>query len=272
MAQGGLYGRIAARGLHSAVADGLTGSGALDSQGGPTDPAHGENITETGQYSTLPGYLPEGPADVSVPLLEGTWGISGAGENPDQTPQTHAAPVPGWAGSYKDPALLEMHDRSAEIHAIDFGALARRTQSPRAIAEPDLDVEHIASQGEVPLDPVTGQLRAMGHYDGVQGYGGGADGPGGTNSYGFSDVRRTRITANGHQPMAYLDPAERPYIVPQVSGTFTPTDAVWGPDPDPPFRVAPALNTTPPSPYQAPPEPDQAAAPPVGGVVSAGWW
>lgn len=272
MAPGGLYGRVASRGMRSSVADGLTGSGAVASQGGPTDPAHGENLTETGQYSTLPGYLPEGPADLSIPLLEGTWGISGAGENPDQTPNTHAAPVPGWAGSYKDPALLVMHDNSAEIHAQDFGALARRTQSPRAIAEPDLEVMHINSEGENTLQPLTGQIRRMGGYDATQGYGGGADGPGGVNSHGFAEVRRTRVTANGHQPMAYLDPAERPFYVPQADGTFAPTDAVWGPEPDVPFRTAPGLNSTPPSPYQAPPDPDQAAGPPVGGAVSAGWW
>jgi hypothetical protein len=250
----------------------MTGAGALASQGGPTDPAHGETVTAAGQYTTLPGYLPESPADLSVPLLEGTWGISGSGENPDQTPRTHAAPVPGWAGSYADPALLDVHGNSAEIHAVDFGALAPRMHSPAAAAEPALDIQRIASGGEVPLDRVSGQLRAMGGYDGTQGYGGGADGPGGTNSYGFSDVRRTRITATDPQPMSYLDPAERPFIVPQASGAFTPTDAVWGPAPAGTYLDAGNINSTPPSPYEAPPDPATAAAAPAGGAVSAGWW
>jgi len=260
----GLYDRVQSRGFPSSVADGLTGAGALESQGGPMPP---QDLT--GQdpiwYSTLPGYLPEPAAGVNVPMLEGTWGISGAGWLPDQTPRTHAAPGPGWAGSYDDPELLTVHENSAAIHSVDFGALASRTQSPRSINEPDVDQWSSNSAGEVPLDPVSGQLRAMGGYDRVQGYDL-------SNEYGFDAGHRERTTLSAPVVNAYLDPAERPFIVPQASGSFTPTDAIWGPDPDGTFLDAGDVNATAPSPYSPPPEPELAAAAPSGGPAAAGWW
>lgn len=267
----GLYQRVAGRGFGSAVADGMTGAGALESQGGPQK-GQELGLTAQGQYTTLPGYLPEQPPGVDVPILEGTWGLAGSATVPDSTPRTHAAPVPGWAGSYSDPELLTVHENSAVIHSADFGALAGHLESPASAAEPQIDAYTFSSQGENQLQPLSGQIRAMGGYDATQGYGGGGSGPGGVNGYGFADVRRTRITATDPQPMAYLDPAERPFVVPQAAGAFAPTDAIWGPAPQGTFLDAGNINTTPQTSFQAAPEPETAPAAPQGAPASAGWW
>ena len=261
---GGLYARVEARGFPSSVAAGLTGSGALESQGSARPPQD-LTLSDPSAYTTLPGMLPEPVAGVDIPLLEGTWGISGAGSNPDQTPRTHAAPSPGWAGSYSDPELLTVRENSSLIHSADFGALAPRMSSPAATAEPELDIWSSNNAGENVLDPVRGQLRAMGGRDTTQGYDL-------RNRYGFDAGHRERITITDPQPMAYLDPAERPFVVPQASGAFTPTDAVWGPDPAGTYLDAGNINATPPTSYQAPPEPPLAPAAPAGGPAAPGWW
>jgi hypothetical protein len=257
----GLYTRVSGRGFPSQVAAGMTGEGALESQGGTVDPAHGETLTETGA-STLPGSQPEGPAGPDgIGIQEGTWGLPG-GTIPDQTPRTHAAPVPGWAGSYDAPELLAMHEDSAKIHAEDFGALAPRMRVE--LPEPELDIWSSNERGENVLQPLDGQIRAMGHGDVDQGYGF-------VNGHGFGAGHRTRITATDPQPFSYLDPAERPYIVPQASGSFAPTDAVQGPAPTGTFLDAGSINATAPTPYSPPAEPATAPAAPVGAPASTGW-
>jgi hypothetical protein len=55
--------------------------------------------------------------------------------------------------------------------------------------------------------------------------------------------------------MAYLEPAERPFNVPQGGGTYIPTDAVTGPEPWAGFNAADGLSYNDPSAYQATPEP-----------------
>ncbi len=92
------------------------------------------------------------------------------------------------------------------------------------------------------------------------------------NQHGFDAGHRTRIVATDPQPMAYLDPAERPFIVPQTAGRFVPADAVQGPVPDGQFRDAGDINTTPPSSYEPPPEPATLTVPQAGGPAAAGWW
>lgn len=267
----GLYARVAARGFPSSVAAGMTGTGALESEGGPYSPAHGQDVTEQGQYSTLTGFQPEAPPGPAVELLEGTWGLPGTITEPDQTPgygpgtfRTHAAPVPGWAGSYADEQLLTVRENSAGIHAQDFGALARHLQL-QGVPEPHLDIWKANEAGENVLQPVRGPLQAMGGYDTTQGYDT-------RNRYGFDAGHRERLVATDPQPMFYLDPAERPFIVPQASGTFTPTDAVQGPAPDGQFLDAGDINSTPPTSYAPPPEPDTLTTPQAGGTPSAGWW
>jgi hypothetical protein len=264
---GGLYQRVANRGFHSAVADGLTGAGALDAQGNPLPP---QDLTDSNpaQYSTLPGFDPTPVADLSLPLLEGIWGMPGSGWNPDQTPRTHAAPFPGWAGSQDDPELLTVHENSVAIHSVDFGALEPRITSPNGLAQPHIDQWRANEPGENVLEPVSGQLQYMGGRDDAQGYSL-------RNRYGFDAGHRDRITLSNPVVNSYLDPSERPFVVPQVTGSFRPTDAVQGPNPTADFRDAGNLNSTEPTSYVPPSDPvGQLAAAPggAGPVGAAGWW
>jgi hypothetical protein len=263
---GGLYDRVSARGFPSAVAAGQTGAGALESQGSAAPPQDLTN-SNPAQYSTLPGYQPDPVAELGgVPLLEGRWGMTGAGDNPDQTPRTHAAPGPGWAGSYDDPELWQVHENSVTIHSADFGALAPRIHSPNGLAQPDVDQWSANEAGESVLEPVSGQLQFMGGRDRIQGYNL-------SNRYGFDAGHRQRTTLSAPVVNAFVDSAERPFIVPQASGSFAPTDSVQGP-PVPGFmRGAENLNATAQSAYVPPVDPELApAGPPAGAPASLGWW
>jgi hypothetical protein len=259
----GLYARVQSRGFHSGLVDGQTGAGALDSQGHAQAPQYlGDSNPD--QYSTLPGYQPDHVAQLGPPILEGWFGLPG-GINPDRTPRTHAAPGPGWAGSYDDPELWQVHENSVAIHSVDFGAREPRITSPNGLAQPHVDQWSANEPGESVQSPATGQLRAWGGRDDVQGYGL-------RNRFGFDAGHRQRTTLSAPVVNAYVDPAERPFVVPEASGNFTPTDAVQGPDPVGFMRGAENLNSVPPSSYAPPPDTSLAAAPPVGGPAMAGWW
>lgn len=269
----GLYDRVAARGFPVTVTTSeMTGAGALASQGTALAP---QDLTQSdpGKYVTLPGYAAAGalpPPDVLI--LDGAFGLPG-GTSGDETPFTHAAPWPGWAGSYAPSQdLYDLHAESVLIHAQDFGSLAGRMNSPASTAEPALDVNTFASPGENELQPVSGQLQAMGGYDATQGYGGGGDGPGGTNANGFADVRRTYIRATDPQPNGYVDPAERPFTVPQASGSFEPTDAVVGEPGAGSYWSGGDISYNLPSAYEPPPEAGTLTAPLASAPVSGGWW
>jgi hypothetical protein len=260
----GLYQRVSARGFPSSVAAGVTGEGALESQGSPVDPAHGQNVPGAAS-STLPGQLPDTPAAVDVVVLEGAWGLPGQLVNPDGTPRTHAAPVPGWAGSYSDPELLVMHENSAEIHSADFGALVRHTQI-QPPPEPAYEQWSSNDPGEaVGLAPLTGPQRVIGGRDAIQGYDL-------RNRYGFDAGHRERIVDTTPQPMFYLDPSERPFIVPQASGSFTPDDAIQGPGPWSSGLDGGNINATAPTAYEPPADTPTLAASQAGAPASAGWW
>lgn len=259
----GLYSRVAARGFPSSIVDGRYGVASLADQGTTVDPQHGENVRAVG-HSTLPGYTPEGtPGSIPYPVLEGMWGLPG-GVDTDATPGAHAAPVPGWAGSYDDPALWQMHENSAEIHAQDFGALTRRVHTDSHV-EPTFEQWSYDLVGGSNQQPVSGQLQAVGGRDDVQGYGL-------RNGYGFDGGHRARMMNTTPQPFSFLDSAERLFIVPQASGNFTPTDDVYGPGPYWSGWDSTGTNATDPQPYQPPIEPATNAQPLTGGAVSAGWW
>lgn len=260
----GLYDRVQSRGFPSTVTAGATGAGALESQGSALAPQDLAD-SDPSQYSTLPGFQPDPVADLTTPILDGWWGLPGEVVNPDQTPRTHAAPGPGWAGSYDSPELLQVHENSVALHSVDFGALEPRITSPNGIAQPDIDQWSANTPGESVQSPAEGQLRAWGGRDDVQGY---------TlrNRYGFDAGHRQRNTYGAEVVNTYLDPAERPFVIPQASGNFAPTDAVQGPDPVGYMRGAENINATSPSSYAPPPDTDLAAAPPVGAPAAAGWW
>lgn len=262
----GLYSRVAARGFPSRAVAGDTGAGALESQGHGQDPAHGVN-TSGNLLQTLPGFDPDTPAPVASTILEGTWGLPG-GALPDATPRTHAAPVSGWAGSYADPDLYAVRENASEIHSADFGALNRHVTVHGVRPEPDYDIWSANEPGEaVGLQTIRGQLQAMGGRDDTQGYSL-------RNGHGFDAGHRNRIVdqGSGGQPMAYLDPAERLFVIPQASGSFTPTDAVQGPGPWWSARDGADINSTDPSAYTPPPDPATRSTGIVGGAASAGWW
>lgn len=262
----GLYGRVAARGFPSQVAEGLTGAGALAAQGAPPNPAHGQAVAAHGQFTTLPSYTAgETPPPPVVDLLEGFWGLGGQVTDPDQTPRTHAAPVPGWAGSYTgDEQLLIVNENANQIHSEDFGGVGRRMDLA-GMAEPAMSAWTANTPGQNVLEPVTGQLQYMGGFDRTQGYSL-------SNNYGFDAGHIERLTLDDKQPFSYLDPGERPFIVPQASGSFTPTDAVQGPGPATSMLDAAELSATPPSAYQPPPATPVLPGPQPGGAASAGWW
>jgi len=260
----GLYQRVVARGFPSSVAAGQTGVGALESQGGPTNPAHGQQLVDA-RNGALPGYEPEAVAPPVDIILGTAFGLPGD-MNPDHTPGTHAAPFPGWAGSYSDPDLLVVHENSVAIHSADFGALTRRVHSQNALGkEPTYDQWETNDPGESLQQPLRGQIQAMGGYDRVQGYNL-------SNGYGFDAGHRERHYPQVDVPMAYLDPAERLFIVPQASGVYTPTDAYQGPEEWASNLAAETVNATPQQQYAPAAAPDVVAQPLQGGPAVAGWW
>ena len=274
MAQG-LYGRVTGRGFPSQVTAGMTGEGALESQGGTADPAHG--IVDWGAPvpATLQGFQPEGAAGVYTEVLADIPG-PGSPVDPDQTPgygpgtfRTHAAPVPGWAGSYDDQqAMATLHRNSAEIHAQDFGALKLQDftpgQSEGGVHLPmDPWSANEAELGGVPNPqvPLTGPQRVLGGMDAVQGYDL-------RNRYGFDAGHKYRAQITGNVVNAYLDPAERPQIWPQGSGSYIPTDSIQGPEPWVSDLNAANINYDDPSAYEPPAQPATLTQP----LLSATAW
>lgn len=265
----GLYGRVNARGFPSAVYAGMTGAGALESQGGPYDPSHGDT-TDRATYGpqVLRGYEPEAPADPYIPVLEGAWGLGGAVLDPDRTPGGHAAPVPPWAGSYDGEEILATRAGSEAVHGADFGA-GERLRTRYDVADTPMTAWSTTDTGQTSQQKVTGQIRSMGGHDALTGYGGGGSGPGGINPE--AAARNRTPTLSEPQPFYYLDPAERAALWPQASGSFTPDDAIQGPGPWASGWDAGDVPPHDPSAYTAPPEPANLTAPLLAAQPSAGW-
>jgi hypothetical protein len=272
----GLYKRVAGRGFPSSVVAGMTGAGALESQGSTVDPEHGGSHTlyQGSAQQTLTGFKSEGPPDPTLVILEGVWGLSGSVYDPDQTPgygpgefRTHAAPRPGHAGQDHGwtPEMEQLHEASQEIHSQDFGALRQRTQVPNpGIVEPPIDQWTNNSPGVSAQAPLTGGQRVLGGRDAIQGYDL-------RNQYGFDAGHKDRTTIEGNVVNAYIDPSERPFIVPQASGTFKPIDEVWGPEPWASDAVPAGVTYNDPSAYSPPPEPATLDTSLVEATPSAGW-
>lgn len=278
----GLYSRVTARGFPSNADAGYTGEGALWSQGGPADPAHGESSGGYGQPpSQLPGMPVGSVADVQLEISEINFYVPGELLDPSQAPgygpgdlRTHAGPVPGHAGSTTgmyDPNynqdLAVLHRNSAEIHAQDFGS--PKLQDFRGRVPPGSQVlpmdpwesnapELTGPETQVPL---TGGQRVLGGIDAVQGYDR-------RNRYGFDAGHKYRPGISGNVVNAYLEPAERPFIVPQGSGTYIPTDEVQGPDIWYGYNGAENINYHDPSAYTPTPEPATLSQP----LVEASAW
>lgn len=203
---------------------GQTGAGSKESQGTALQrqqlniPAKNRNIYRPFDAETEPAPFFD---------YEDSYDLPGS-MNPDQTPRTHAIPFAGWAPSYESPELAELNENIMEIHSQDFGALNPRVHSAKfAIAESPIDIWYDTSAGEVNLQPLSGQVRQAAGYDAVQGYGGGGSGPGGINPDSPGHGKRTTFTEP--QPTYSLDPAERPFRIPQGGVNAVFTDEVQGP-------------------------------------------
>jgi hypothetical protein len=281
---GGLYNRVLARGFPSSVTAGMTGAGALESQGQPLDlAAHGDRSPGAPVPSTLQGFAPEGPASIDVQVLGDTPG-PGSATDPDQTPgygpgtfRTHAAPSrTGWAGGYSNLTadnsgdIETMHANSLEIHGEDFGAVGPQEFYPgQGPGESHIKWDRWqANTPELegvpnPQVRLTGPQRVLGGMDAVQGYDL-------RNRFGFDAGHKDHGRHTGNMVMAYLDPAERPFIVPQAAGSFIPTDAVQGPEPWASGLSADDLSYHDPSAYSPPPEPPTLSQP-LTEAVAWGW-
>lgn len=260
----GLYGRVASRGMPSWVADGYTGEGALESQGSPQDPSHGQAEVAYDRW-TIPGQPSEYVTDLGgLGVIEGQQGLSGQLVDTQHSPEGHAAPVAGPVGSYDGLALADQQEASRIIHGADFGGPGRRNYVTE-ISDIPRDEWTYNEPGQNVLQPNHGQMQAMGGYDIDQGYNL-------SNGYGFNAPHVHRVTDTTPQPMSYLDPAERPFIAPQGSGSFVPTDQVWGPGAWASQLSASQVNATPPTAYDPVPDPATSTALPAGAAPSAGWW
>jgi hypothetical protein len=279
--------RVASRGYASGVIAGrenVTGEKAYEAIRRPDQ----SPIDFRTSASTLTGFQPEGVPPLGIEVLEGTWGLPGTltddlsspGYGPG-TVRSHAAPMPGWAGGYSNfrvdnsAELEDLHANSREIHAADFGMPARlgHVLADNVAHQP---ADHWTSNdpgGHTNQAPLSGAQRSMGYLskDAIQGYDR-------ANGHGFGAGHRDRTSYPGPQdkthgqPMIYIDPAERPFIVPQAQSSFTPTDAVQGPEPWMSDLHAENLAWHDPSAYAAPYEPATLQAP-LGSeaVASAGW-
>lgn len=274
-----LYERVGARGYASGVVAGETGEASLQATQAVRRPDH-TGIDFRRSSTTLIGFDPEGPPPPDYEIIEGAMGLPGELLDPLTSPgygpgytRTHAAPMPGWAGSYGDAEALEtLHENSREIHSADFGMpdhLRRVDDVPR------LPVDHWSANdpgGHTNQAPLTGPQRSMGYLskDAIQGYDR-------RNRYGFDAGHRWRDSTPGYQdktggqPLIYIDPAERPFIVPQAQGSFVPDDAVQGPEPWVSDLHAANVNYTDPSAYATPPEPATLRTPLTEALPSAGW-
>lgn len=197
--------RAAARGFPVFDVGGQTGQGALPD-------------------STLPAGIPPGsptstwsdpnvdPASVGATLVPpeefvdgGTlWGLGGA-LKPDNTPDTHAAPM---ADSTLPTA--EYYLEADATHAGEFNG-ARIRHHPGTLAAFGQREDLAAGSPAGPLQPLTGQIRSMGRFDGVQGYGGGADGPGGVNAHMPLTVQDTTYPGPEGQ-RTFVSAAEVPFL------------------------------------------------------------
>lgn len=264
--------RVYGRGYAAGVDTGqLTGEASLEATQAVRRPASSPFDWHQSP-STLTGFRPEGPpppAGYEMPDVE--QGLPG-GPDPDPSPgygpgyvRTHAAPMPGWAGSYHDTeAIAQLHRNSAEIHGEDFGQAERL----RTVYDVDHDPVDVWTSndpgGHTGQAPLTGAQRVLGGMDAIQGYDK-------RNRFGFDAGHRSRQARTTPQPMFYLDPAERPLIVPQAQGSFTPTDAVQGPEPWQSDLHGASVNYTDPSAYTAAPAPATNALALTEALPSAGW-
>lgn len=172
-----LQARVARRGFPVFDTAGQSGQGTLPDSTLPAGIPPGSPTSTWTDPNTDPGsvaaQLPEPEAYVQGAVL---WGLPGA-PDPSDTPLSHAAPL-------ADPTLPvgEYYAEADATHEGEFnGWRLRRHPANLAVFGQSEDLAAGSPPG--PLQPLTGQVRSMGRFDGVQGYGGGAGGVNGTNEH-----------------------------------------------------------------------------------------
>jgi hypothetical protein len=186
-------------------AAGQTGEGTLPDSTLPSGIAPG---SPTSTWAD-PNVDPASVGAVLVPPEEyvqgaSLWGLSGA-MNPDDTPRTHAAP---FADSTLP--LPEYYLEADAAHAQNFDGVQERHRPGTLLAFGQ--AEDIApGSPDGPLQRLTGQVRSMGRFDGVQGYGGGAGGVNGTNEH--MPLTVNDISYPGPEGgRVFLNAAEKPFL------------------------------------------------------------
>jgi hypothetical protein len=196
--------RVAARGYPVFNLAGQTGEGALPDSTLPSGAAPGAPVAPWSDPNVDPASVAAILPAPETYVNAGLWGLAGT-VNPDDTPRTHAAPfadstLPEW----------EYYEEADAAHAGTFDG-ARLRHRPGTLLEFG-QAEDIASGSPAgPLQATTGQVRSMGRFDGVQGYGGGAGGVNGTNQYMPLTVNDISFPGpEGNR--VFVNAAEKPFL------------------------------------------------------------
>ena len=200
-----LQARVAARGYPVFDLAGQSGQGTFPDStlpagiapGSPTSTWTDPNVDPASVGATLP------PPEEYV-LGWDLWGLPGT-PNPDDTPRTHAAPS-------ADPTLPlpEYYEEADATHADTFDGVQLR-HHPGTLETFGQQEGLAAGSPDGSLQRLDGQIRSMGRYDGVQGYGGGGDGINGTNKYMPLTVQDTTYPGpEGNR--VFVSAAEVPFL------------------------------------------------------------
>lgn len=201
-----LQARVASRGYPIFDTAGQSGQGTLPDSTLPAGIPPGSPTSTWTDPNTDPAsvgaQLPPPEAYVQGAVL---WGLPAA-LNPSDTPLTHAAPL-------ADPTLPvgEYYAEADATHEGEFNGWQLR-RHPATLTEFGQSEDIASGSPPGPLQPLSGQIRSMGGFDGVQGYGGGGDGPGGTNQYMPLAVQDTTFPGPEGQ-VTFLSSAEVPLLV-----------------------------------------------------------
>ena len=197
--------RAAARGFPVFGGSGVTGQGALPDSTLPSGTPPGSPTAQWSDPNTDPASV---GATLTPPeeFVDGgsLWGL-GAALNPDDTPGGHAAPM-------ADPTLprWEYYAEADATHADEFSG-HRLRRHPGTLETFGQREDLAAGSPPGPLQPLAGQIRSMGRLDAVQGYGGGADGPGGVNAHMPLTVQDTEYPGpEGNR--VFVSAAEKPFL------------------------------------------------------------
>jgi hypothetical protein len=204
-----LQARVAARGYPVFDVSGQSGQGTLPDSTLPAGIPPGSPTSTWTDPNTDPASVAASQTPPEEYVQGATlWGLPAAA-NPDDTPRTHAAPL-------ADPTLPvgEYYEEADATHADEFNGWRLRHR-PGTLMKFGQSEDIASGSPPGPLQPLSGQIRSMGRYDGVQGYGGGGDGPGGTNQYMPLAVQDTAFPGPEGQ-VTFVNAAETPFLVPDT--------------------------------------------------------